>query len=78
MPVRAIRWASVRGPHGWSGNVRGLGNAVLQSMIFARGGQIKTDSLTTEIRHEVGQIEGPLPSTKEELQMEKVQRTEKY
>ncbi|MCL5021429.1 MAG: hypothetical protein M1339_07215 [Bacteroidetes bacterium] len=47
-------------------------------MIFARGGQIKTDSLPTEIRHDVGQIEVPLPSTKEELQMEKVQRTEKY
>ncbi len=63
--------------HSWSGNVRELENVVLQSMIFARGGQITADSLPSEIRDSVGPIMERVPSTKEELQKEKVRRTEK-
>ena len=63
--------------HSWSGNVRELENVVLQTMIFARGGQITTDSLPAEIRDSVGPLTENVPATKEELQKEKVRRTEK-
>ncbi|MCL4538294.1 MAG: sigma-54 dependent transcriptional regulator [Bacteroidetes bacterium] len=63
--------------HSWSGNVRELENVVLQSMIFARGGQITIDSLPAEIRESVGPLTENVPATKEELQKEKVRRTEK-
>ena len=63
--------------HSWSGNVRELENVVLQSMIFARGGQITADSLPAEIRASAGAVADYVPSTKDELQKEKVRRTEK-
>ena len=63
--------------HSWSGNVRELENVVLQSMIFTRGGQITADSLPAEIRESVGPVTDHVPSTKEELQKEKIKRTEK-
>ncbi len=63
--------------HSWSGNVRELENVVLQSMIFARAGQITADSLPAEIRESAGAVADYVPSTKDELQKEKVRRTEK-
>ncbi len=63
--------------HAWPGNVRELENVVLQSMIFTRGGQITADSLPSEIREAVGAVTDYVPSTKEELQKEKIKRTEK-
>jgi len=63
--------------HDWSGNVRELENAILQAMIFARGRQITIDSLPAEIRDAVGPLNEQTPLTKEDLQKEKVRRTEK-
>ncbi len=63
--------------HAWPGNVRELENVVLQSMIFTRGGQITADSLPSEIREAVGALAEYIPSTKDELQKEKIKRTEK-
>ncbi len=63
--------------HSWSGNVRELENVILQAMIFARGGQITIDSLPAEIRESVGPLTEHVPATKEELQKEKLGRTEK-
>ncbi len=63
--------------HSWSGNVRELENVILQAMIFARGGQITIDSLPAEIRESVGPLTEHVPATKEELQKEKLRRTEK-
>jgi two-component system NtrC family response regulator len=63
--------------HSWTGNVRELENVVLQTMIFARGAQITIDSLPAEIRESVGPLRDRVPATKEELQKEKVRRTEK-
>ena len=63
--------------HSWSGNVRELENVVLQTMIFARGGQITIDSLPAEIRDSVGPLTEHVPATKEELQKEKLRSTEK-
>ncbi len=63
--------------HSWSGNVRELENVVLQSMIFARGGQVTVDSLPAEIRESAGPVTEQIPSTKEDLQKEKIRRTEK-
>ncbi len=63
--------------HAWPGNVRELENVVLQSMIFTRGGQLTAASLHSEIREAVGAVTDYVPSTKEELQKEKIKRTEK-
>ncbi len=63
--------------HSWSGNVRELENVILQAMIFARGGQITVDSLPAEIRDSVGLPDERVPMTKEELQKEKLRRTER-
>ena len=61
--------------HAWPGNVRELENVLLQAMIIARNGRITVDSLPAEIRDAVEPPTDPL--TKEDLQKEKVRRTEK-
>ncbi len=61
----------------WPGNIRELENVVLQSLIFTRSETITAGNLPVEIRDSVGLLDEHVPSTKEELQKEKVRRTEK-
>lgn len=61
----------------WPGNVRELENAILQAMIFTRKNQITADVLPKEIRQQIELGKRKSPVTKEELQKEKIMRTEK-
>ncbi|MGC8595908.1 MAG: sigma-54-dependent transcriptional regulator [Candidatus Kryptoniota bacterium] len=63
--------------YSWPGNVRELENVILQAVIFARDEKLTVDSIPQEIRDSVGQIVEQIPITKDELQKEKIRRTEK-
>jgi Response regulator containing CheY-like receiver, AAA-type ATPase, and DNA-binding domains len=61
----------------WPGNVRELENVILQAIIFARGEKLTVESIPKEIIDFVRSTMEQLPATKDELQREKVKRTEK-
>jgi len=61
----------------WPGNVRELENVILQAIIFAREEKLTVESIPKEIIDFVRSTMEQLPATKDELQREKVKRTEK-
>ena len=56
----------------WPGNIRELENVIQQALIFSKDGKIVPELLPVEIR----QDEVNIPLTKEELQAERLRRTE--
>jgi DNA-binding NtrC family response regulator len=61
----------------WPGNVRELENVILQAMIFVQDERITVDSLPQEVKDSVREVMEHIPATKDELQKEKVKRTER-
>jgi len=61
----------------WPGNVRELENVILQAIIFARDEKLTVESIPKEIVDLAQSTMEQLPVTKDELQREKVRRTEK-
>ncbi len=62
--------------YSWPGNVRKLENNIMQAMIFARNSRIEREQLPAEVKQYQSQPTAVNPLTKQELQKEKLRRTE--